>query len=287
MGVNSRQPVRSVSLPCRSHPRTDKMDKLLNMFKSTWELTSNPSAEIIFSGFSHLTALYECLEDLLNTNLSQISTNDHNMKWTDELLDISVKFLYICSNTADVLSRIKQHVSELGCDLRRHGVCSIESITARYIAFRNKLKKDIKESMANLKQVESIICSCPFMVFKEVAECNAVIFRLFLEFLGVPLLKTNRKCRWKAVSRFLSSGKVLPEEKAYTHVNELQSLDDALLRCSTSEKHEFIQLLPNKLEALEATLEGMDSHLQLLSRRLIATRVSLLNMVSFYYSKPS
>ncbi|XP_076909705.1 uncharacterized protein LOC143567074 [Bidens hawaiensis] len=186
MGVNSRQPVRSVSLPCRSHPRTDKMDKLLNMFKSTWELTSNPSAEIIFS--------------------------------------------------------------------------DIQSI----------------------KQVESIICSCPFMVSKEVAECNTVIFRFLLEFLAVPLLKTHRKCRWKAVSIFLSSGKVLPEEISYTHVNEFQTLDDALLRCSTSEKHEFIQLLPNKLEALEATLEGIDSHLQLLSRRLIATRVSLLNMVSFY-----
>ncbi|XP_076923965.1 uncharacterized protein LOC143586270 [Bidens hawaiensis] len=278
MGVNSRQPVRSVSLPCRSHPRTDKMDKLLNMFKSTCESTSNPSAEIIFSGFSHLTALYECLEDLLNSNLSQIT----NIKWTDELLDISVKFLDICSNTADVLSRIKQHVSELECDLRRHGVCSIESITARYIAFRNKMKKDIKESMANLKQAESIICSCPFMVFKEVAECNTVIFRFLLEFLAAPLLKTNRKCRWKAVSRFLSSAKVLPEGKAYTHANELQSLDDALLRSSTSKKHEFIQLLPNKLEALDATLEGIDCHLQLLSRRLIATRVSLLNMVSFY-----
>ncbi|XP_076921350.1 uncharacterized protein LOC143582742 [Bidens hawaiensis] len=137
-----------------------------------------------------LPSLYECLEDLLNTNLSQIT----NMKWTDELLDISVKFLDICSNTTDVLSRIKQHVSESGCDLRRHGVCSIESITVRYIAFRNKLKKDIKESMAYLKQVESIICSCPFMVFKEVAECNAVIFLLFLEFLAEPLLKTNRKC---------------------------------------------------------------------------------------------
>ncbi|KAK1432353.1 hypothetical protein QVD17_09249 [Tagetes erecta] len=68
-------------------------------------------------------SLYECLENLLNTN--------HTMEWTDELLDISVRFLDICNNTAEVVSRTKQHVTHLECDLRRNGGCSTEIVIAK------------------------------------------------------------------------------------------------------------------------------------------------------------
>ncbi|KAK9069478.1 hypothetical protein SSX86_011382 [Deinandra increscens subsp. villosa] len=291
----SRKPVRSVSLPCRSHPNTDRMEKLLNEVK-IWESTlssSNPSADMIYSGFSHLTALYECLEDLFNKNLSQTSSlfgNDSDKKWTDEILDVSVMLLDICSNTSDVMSQTKQQVRDFGCDLRRNG----DGIIAKYIEFRNKLRKEIKGSMGSLKQVENKIRSCPALmvdsenchqmwvvsVYREVTAFSIVVFRLLLEFLVVPCLRTRQTGRrWTTVSRFLSGGKVVPEDKAETTENELQRLDAALL----SEKKEFIkQAVPKSIEALEATIEQIDSHQHSMSRRLIRARASILNMVSFH-----
>ncbi|KVH92247.1 uncharacterized protein LOC112515766 [Cynara cardunculus var. scolymus] len=306
MGVSSkptsRKHFRSITLPCRSHPSTDRIQKVLNKVK-TWESISslsNPSAEIVCSGLSQLTELYECLDDLFKTSLSQnlsISSN-HTTKFMDELLDASVKFLDICSITTDVMSQTKEHLRDLGCDLRRKGTgSSIESTTAKYIVFRNKLRKDIKGSVASLKQMDNMICCCRFkeddsenhhltsviQAFRDVKAFTIVIFRLLLVFLATPLLKRRPGSRWTAVSRFLSSGKVVPEEKADdSNANELQRLDAALFRYCTSDKQEFIQIVKKKIEVLEATLEVINSHLDLISKRLIATRVSLLNMVSFY-----
>lgn len=284
--------VRSISMPCKSHPNTDRMEKLLNNVK-TWESTissSNPSVDMICSGFSHLTALYECLEDLINTSFSQTSKDNHTMEWADELLDVSVKFLDICSNATDIISHSKQHVRDLGCDLRRNGGCNTESIIAKYMGFRKRVKKEIKGSMSSLKQVDKMIRGCSFMknyhligVFTEITSFTIRIFRFVLQFFAIPSLRRRRTGRWAAVSKFLSKGKVVPEGKlADTTINELQCLDAALLRHCSSGNKEFIQVVPKELEALDASLEGINSHLHILSRRLVVTRVSILNMVSFY-----
>ncbi|KAK1432354.1 hypothetical protein QVD17_09250 [Tagetes erecta] len=120
-------------------------------------------------------------------------------------------------------------------------------------------------------------------VFREVTSFNIVIFRSLLEFLAIPSLRRSRIGRWTTISRFISNSKVVPEGKiANTNVNELQRLDATLSRYSSVEKMEFIQVVPKNLETLEATLEGINSHLYSFSRRLILTRVSILNMVSSY-----
>ncbi|PWA61663.1 hypothetical protein CTI12_AA371070 [Artemisia annua] len=127
MGVfskpTSRKPIRfrSICMPHRSHPSTDRIDKVLNQVK-TWESSvslSNTSAEIIRSYLSEITMLYECF-DLVKTSLIKtllISSCNQTKKWTDELFDISVKFLDICNNAADLLSLTKQHLRDLECVL--------------------------------------------------------------------------------------------------------------------------------------------------------------------------
>ncbi|GKB44278.1 BPS1, chloroplastic-like protein [Tanacetum coccineum] len=302
MGVfsrTSRQPIRSITMPCRSHPSTDRIDNVLNKVK-TWESSvslSNPSAEIVCSGLSKMTELYECFDDLVKTSLlkTSLSSSNQTKKWTDELLDMSVKFLDICSNATDVLSQTKQHIKDLECDLRRTAGCSMENIIAKYIAFRNKLKKDIKGSVASLKKLDNMIFGSPLIedldnihllsvirVFRDVNTSSNVIFRLLLVFLASPPLKKKATGRRSAVSRFLSGTKVVPVENFVTNENELQCLDAALSTCSGTEKHEFIQTVQKKLQTMEASLENINSQLELMSRRQIAARASLLNMVSLY-----
>nr|KAJ0212472.1 hypothetical protein LSAT_V11C400212320 [Lactuca sativa] len=75
--------------------------------------------------------------------------------------------------------------------------------------------------------------------------------------------------------------KVVPEEKADTNI-KLQQLDAALFRYRTSNKLEFIHTVRKKLEEFEATVDGINSHLESISRHLITTRTSLLNFISFY-----
>lgn len=303
MGVfsipTSRKHVRSTTMPCRSHPSADRIDKVLNKVKA-WESSislSNPSADIVCRGLSEITGLHECFDDLVKTSLLQISSNSSNQtqKYTDLLLDISGMFLDICSNATDVLSQTKQNLKDLECDLRRNAGCNMEHIIAKYIFFRNKLKKDVKGLVAGLKKLDNMICGSPLIddsdnihllsvirVFREVNASSTVIFRLLLVFLATPLKKKRPTGRRPVVSRFLSNSKVVPEEQADTNENEFQCLDAALLTYIGCEKQEFIKVVQKKLETIEASLEGINSQLELMSRRQIAARASLLNMVSLY-----
>ena len=291
----SRKDFRSVTLPCRSHPRTYRIEKVLINKLKTWESTSslsNASGEIICSGVFQLTELYECFDDLVKTCPSKTSldSSNQNMRWTDELLDVSVIF----SNISDLMLQTKQHVRDLGCDLRRNGGPGIDSIIENNTAFRKKLRKDIRTSLACLNQLDDMISYYALVdfennhlisvirVFREVKAFTAVIVQLLLKFLAIPLLKTRSRSRWIAVSRYISKSKVVPEEKADTNINELQHLDAVLFRYRTSNKLEFIQIVRKKLEEFEATVDGINSHLESMSRHLITTRTSLLNFISFY-----
>ncbi|KAI3499899.1 hypothetical protein L1887_35713 [Cichorium endivia] len=293
-----RKDIRSITLPCRSHPSNNRIEQALNKVNAWMETSSfsNPSAKTICSGVSQLMKLYECLNDLVKTSLSQTSTisNKQNMKWTDELLDESVSFLDILSSTADVLLQTKQQVRDLGCDIRRKGGRSIESIISSYIVFRKKLRKDVKKSVASLKKMDNMIYDCPFMkdienhhltwviqVFRQVSASTTVILRLLLNFFVTPIYKTRPTSRFTALSRYISKGKVVPEEKAVTNTNELQRLDATLFGYGTRYKLEFILIAPKKLEEFEATIDDVNSHLESMSRRLVSTRSSLLNLVSF------
>lgn len=95
-------------------------------------------------------------------------------------------------------------------------------------------------------------------------------------------MKKRPTGRRSVVSRFISNTKVVPEEQAGTNENEFQCLDAALLTYIGSEKQEFIKTVQKKLETIDACLEGINSQLELMSRRQIAARASLLNMVSLY-----
>ncbi|PWA67262.1 hypothetical protein CTI12_AA319650 [Artemisia annua] len=119
-------------------------------------------------------------------------------------------------------------------------------------------------------------------VFREVNASSTVIFRLLLVFLASPLTKKRPNGRRSMVSRILSNSKGVPEEQADTNENEFQCLDAALLTYIVCEKQEVIKIVQKKLETIDASLEGINSQLELMSRRQIAARASLLNMISRY-----
>ncbi|CAH1421664.1 unnamed protein product [Lactuca virosa] len=216
------------------------------------------------------------------------------MRWTDELLDVSVSFLDIFSNISDLMLQTKPHVRDLGCDLWRNGGPRINIIIENNTAFRKKLRRDIRTSVASLNRLDDMIGHFTLVdlenkhlisvirVFRDVKAFMAVVLQLLFKFLATPLLKTRSRSRWRAVSRYISKSKVVPEEKADTNINEFQHLDASLFRYGTSNKLEFIQLVRKKLEEFEATVDDINSHMESMSRRLITTRISVLVFISFY-----
>ncbi|XP_068344016.1 uncharacterized protein [Pyrus communis] len=281
--------VRSISLPSRSPPTTLRVEEQLSRLQ-----TSSSSASIC-KDLCGLEELYDCVDDLLQVASTQQLLSDYQQeKCMDELLDGSLRLLDKCGITRDVMSQIKEHVRDLQSALRRRK--GDLSFIANYNCFRKKMKKDAKKLITSLKQVDIKAsqhleqdqhASSVTRVLKEVFGKNMSIFQSLLVFLAVPVSKPRPK-KWSLVSKFMHKGGIACEDQNEDiNGHELDVVDAAVYSlCKSSSTPteganvEKIQNAHKKLEALEVTVEGLENGLDSVFRRLIKTRVFLLNIIS-------
>ncbi|KAM7520019.1 hypothetical protein LguiB_018981 [Lonicera macranthoides] len=258
---NTGYHVRSASFPSTSHPTTIRVEAELNKLQ-TREASATPTAEMICSSLSSLEELYRSVDDLLNFSTTQNALSHYqNEKWVNEILDGSMRLLDICGSTRDVVTQIKEHDRDLQSALRRRkGDFSMESSVSKYTSFQKKIKKDAKRLIASLKQMENkIVISAPIdldnhvstvkRVLREVSALSTTIFQSILILLSLPVSEPKTGS-WPLVSKLIHKGEVSCE----------------------------VQLA--NVKALEGHIEGIENGLEGMFRRLIATRASLLNIIS-------
>ncbi|KAM7520014.1 hypothetical protein LguiB_018976 [Lonicera macranthoides] len=252
--------VRSASFPSTSNPTTLRVEAQFNNIQTY----ATPTEETICNGLSSLEDLYTSIDELLNLpQTQQALSHPQRKKWVDELLDGSVRILDIYGSIRDLVSQIKENDRDLQSALRRRkGDLSMESNIAKYNSFQKKMKKEAKRLIASLKQIESKIVdsalldvdhhiSMVIQMLSEASEMSIAIFQSLLSFLFVPVSKP-KTTKWLLVSKFIIKGEV-------AHKNQIKNL-----------------------EVLESSIEGIENGLEGVFRRLVRTRASLLNTISFY-----
>jgi hypothetical protein len=280
--------VRSNSFPSQSHPSSTRIEQGLNKIK-TWEATS--TSDSIISGLTYLEDLYISLEDLLNMTSTQ-KTISHNQgeKFVEELLDGSVRILDVCGITRDTMLQIKENVQSLHSSLRRRkGDSSIETSVIEYKLFTKKMKKNVTKLITSLKQMESKFGASSLLnqdqefvsvirVLREVIVMNISIFQSILSFL-VGSASKSKTAKWLKVAKLMHK-KVSCEEKL-ENFNELHCVE-ASLRTLLSEGSDVakMQTTHKNFEALENAIEMIENGLESVFRRLVKTRVSLLNIMT-------
>ncbi|GAV78569.1 DUF241 domain-containing protein, partial [Cephalotus follicularis] len=284
---------RSISLPSRSHPSTIKIEQELNKLK-IWEASStSTSAGSICSGLSGLVELYICIDELLNlASVQQVLSQNQPQKYVDDFLDGSLKLLDICGITRDIMLQIKENVQALQSALRRRkGDVSIERSMTSYTCFRKKMKKDVKKLITGLNHMDTKLMapqlldldghiSAVIHVLREVNATSISIFQSLLLFLLAPVAKPKQS-RWSLVSTLMHKGAIACKEQ-HDSQNDLDNVDFALRKYVISEGSDAVktQDARKRLEALEISIEGLESSLECLFRRLIKTRTSFLNIIS-------
>ncbi|AES95244.1 hypothetical protein MtrunA17_Chr5g0406371 [Medicago truncatula] len=275
--------VRSNSFPSQSHPNTSRIDQELTKMK-TWEATSTSTSHSITNGLSFLEDLYISLEDLLNMSSTQKAIAHHHRgeKFVEELLDGSVKVLDICGITRDTMLQIKENVQSLHSSLRRRKRdSSIETSVAEYKLFTKKMKKNVTKLITSLKRMESKFGASSLLnqdqdlvavitVLREVIAMNMSIFQSILSFL-VGSSSKSKATKWLN----LMHKRVICEENM-ENFNELQCVE-ASLKTLISEGSNVAH---ERFEALENAIEMIENGLENVFRRLVKTRVSLLNIMS-------
>ncbi|XP_057496585.1 uncharacterized protein LOC130781394 [Actinidia eriantha] len=260
---------RSVSLPSRRHPLIPQFDEHLSRVRAS-EATSS-SLSSIGHRLNGLEDLYDCVDDLLQLPHAQhMFFQERQEKWVEEALDGYLKLVDACATAKDVFSQMKQDVQDLGSVLRRRRDANDFS---EYLTSRKKAKKVIQKPLKDLKSMKSKHTSLAsdkdhetMAIITMLNEVEAATFAVFESLLSHPA--GTKEAKMKS-----------------TNTNDFEKVDAQLQLLSCCKKSKsantmHVENVQNLLGKMESDLIDVEGELECLLRRLIKTRVSLLNILN-------
>ncbi|PON61502.1 hypothetical protein TorRG33x02_281500 [Trema orientale] len=273
--------VRSNSLPSQSHPVIEECnDRLIRL----GEASDSTSSSSIAQKLRGLEDLHLHVEKLFQLPLTQQAfVQGRQEKWVDQLVDGSLRLLDICSTAKDAVLHTKECAREIQSIMRRK--VSLEGEIRKYSASRKVVKKAIQKALASLKGFESKGSFSPsnkdneitalVSLLREVEAVTLSAFESLLSFISGP--KAHYKLGgWSLVSKLVQGKKVGCDEEV---VNEFAKVD-AALHCLMSHEINKADQAMLELQNLELCVQDFEERLESLFRRLIKTRVSLLNILN-------
>ncbi|KAK0583005.1 hypothetical protein LWI29_032262 [Acer saccharum] len=272
--------IRSNSLPSRPHPITSEVDQRLSRLSSFQATsTSSSSSSSICHEINGLQDLHGCVDKLLQLPLVQQALGqEQQKKLVDELLDGSLWILDVSSIAKDALLQTKECVQGLSSVLRRRRGEEISREVKKYLTSRKAVKKTIRKALKGMENK----CSSKtneehetITMLREVEASTFAVFESLLSLISGP--KTSSKSGWSLVSKLIHSKRIACEEEE-SDMNEFVKVD-AQLSTLTS-KSDNIICVQNQLKALESSIRDLEEGIECLSRHLIKSRVSLLNILN-------
>ncbi|KAJ6731155.1 hypothetical protein OIU85_021884 [Salix viminalis] len=269
--------VRSISLPSRSHPLNVSVENQLERLRSSQ--TTSTSAYHKLSG---LKVLYECVDDFLQLPLSQQTlSNEQHKEKEEELLNGSLLLLDVCGTTREVFSSMRECLQLLESSLRRRkgGESGLATEVEAYMVSWKQINKTIRKCFRNLKSMEKNNDSAIDIVgvLRDVKEISLEIFQSLLSLASQPKARSSSH-GWSVVSKLFQSKRVSCEGEA----TELEKIDAELLFLKSSKDINPVQVqnVLKALEALESNIQEAEEELEGVYRKLVKTRVSILNTLS-------
>ncbi|PIN10496.1 hypothetical protein CDL12_16918 [Handroanthus impetiginosus] len=276
---------RSTSLPSRSHPLVPQFNEHMHKLKSCDSTPSSISS--INKKLQNLEDLYNCVDDLLLLpHTQQVFAQECNGKWVEEILDGYLCLVDACATAKDFILHSKEYVLDLLSTLRRR---RDSDYFCGFLTSRKMAKKMIQKSLRNLSSFKN---KPSILALEKDQETIAIISMLketesmTLDLIEALLLSIcgmkghSRQSGWSLVSRLMSSRKISGQDsKDAVQFGELDATLCKIVSLRTL-KCEQIDELQQQLKDMDLGIQVVEESLECLFKRLIKTRVSLLNMHS-------
>ncbi|KAG4967059.1 hypothetical protein JHK87_032710 [Glycine soja] len=272
---------RSNSMPSRPHPLILQCNEHLDRLRSSNEASSSSSS--LNHKLGGLQDLHECVEKLFQLSISQEALNHECQEnQVDELLNGSLRLLDVCTAAKDSLLHTKECMRELQSVMRRRkgGEVELKAEIKKFLTSRKVVKKAISKALANLKGT-SKNCNISsanndnqlISLLENVEVVTLSTFQALLQLISGAT--QSKSSSWSLVSKKVSCSQLADE-------SEFAQLDDALqsnMFAQTS-KFENMNKLQNQLKKVESLVQDLEEGLEFLFRRLIKSRVALLNILN-------
>ncbi|WOG97733.1 hypothetical protein DCAR_0417074 [Daucus carota subsp. sativus] len=225
------------------------------------------------SGFEALKEIHDIANNLLHSPaIKQALVQNQQEKHVHEISEESLCMLDACGTTKDVLLLVKDHLHQLQSTFRRISIgetTATENKLAGFYIHRKKLKNELLNCLRSLKGLKNNCITnsdsdgpidpnlvVVVNVLREVRVSAISIVESLMSLMSMPspVCKSNR-------GSFRSK---------FMRVNSLSLWENC--------DRKTFQTGNKILEAVEIAIEDLEAELECIFRRLIQTRVSLLNI---------
>ncbi|KAK6240653.1 hypothetical protein SCA6_006042 [Theobroma cacao] len=279
---------RSNSLPSRQHPLTSQIDENLSRLRASEAASTSASIGHKLNG---LQDLHECVDMLLQLPLTQQAlAQEQHLACVEDLLDGSLLLLDACSTAKDALLQSKECIQELHSILRRRrgAEMGLANEVRKYLTSRKAVKKAICKALKNLKQMEAKFNTfssnkdgenaAVISILREVEAVTVRVLQSLLSFISGSGAE-SKLSRWSLVSKLMHPKRVgcVEEEK---QTNEIANAEATLRSLIKSDNIKHIENVQHELQKSELCIQDLEEGLESLFRRLIKSRVTVLNVLN-------
>ncbi|KAE8654079.1 hypothetical protein F3Y22_tig00117056pilonHSYRG00835 [Hibiscus syriacus] len=271
--------IRSISLPCRSHPLISQLrDEITELKTWSWNLGNRTSAWLC-DGLGRLKDVHDSLHDLLQLPQTR-ELLSHKREWVEKILEDFLRFVDVYGIFQSSFLALKEEQLAARVALRRKD----DSRIAVYLKSRRKMTKEIAKLVSMIRRVGTYSFSGSAFVSIADTELTGLIIDVVevtvlvsvALFKGISTSFGSRKSSWMGMTLSKKAKKVIAEES----IKEFQQIGEANMWGLRKKEDDELRMVLNRMQELERCIADVESSSDKTFRSLIKTRVSLLNSLT-------